>query len=161
MSALYSFAFGAAFANIGSIFVAVYKVSQLIPSPRHTAILHKHKLTLHNVPLDLQLPTHKQILSLRIPTNHLPKILITQTQHNVSLLPRRSLTPSYIPRLPKVNVPGFFSATSVLELEGKYCGPLLDGVGFLFFGGVQGGGDVIKGCGGREGIYGVVLAAAD
>ena len=95
-----------------------------------------HKLTLHDVPLNLQLPTHKQILSLRLPADHLPKILITQTQHNVSLLPRRSLATSYVPRLLQVNVPGFFGAASILQLEGKYSSPLLYGVGFLFFGGV-------------------------
>lgn len=58
-------------------------------------------------------------------------------------------------------MPGFFGAAGVLELEGEDRRPLLYGVGFLVFGGVYGGGDVVEGCGRREGIYGVVLAAAD
>jgi hypothetical protein len=61
----------------------------------------------------------------------------------------------------EVNVPGFFGAAGVLELEGKNRSALFYGVGFLLFGGVEGGCDVVKGCGGREGVYGVVLAVAD
>lgn len=73
-----------AFFNIG-----LYLISTHIPTP-HLGIdqYSLHLSSLHNIPLDLQLAAHKQLLRIRLARNQLPKVLVAQHERDGGLLAR-------------------------------------------------------------------------
>ena len=116
---------------------------------------------LHDIPSNLQLPTHKQLLRLRLPFHQLPKVRVAQYQRHVRLLPLRDLPGSYFARFFQVDVPCLLLLGGVFEREGEDGGGGFDGGGAVGGGGGQGGGDEVEGGGGGEGGWGLVLVGAD
>jgi hypothetical protein len=145
---IYNFALaGAAFANIGSILVAINSHQQ-----NSLSTLLGYQLTLHNIPLNLQLPAQKQILRLRLAGYHLPEVLVAHTQHHVRFFASWGFALRHCAGFLQVDVPCFFLPGAVLQLEGEDSGAFFDGVfavGFVFF---QGGVDGVEGGGGGEGV---------
>lgn len=101
-----------------------------------------HLSRLHNIALDLQLPTHKQLLRIRFSLDQLSKIGIAQRHCDCRLLAIGSCAFACFAGVFEIDVPGFLSAGLVLEGEGEDGTAFFDGVGA--FGG-----------GGEGGVYGV------
>src|ERR1700678_2371484 len=99
---------------MGSILVAINSHQQ-----KSLSTLLGSQLTLHNIPLDFQFPTHEQILCLRLARYHLPKILIAHAQNHIRFLSCWCFTLRHCTRLLEVDVPCFFLASAVLQLEGE------------------------------------------
>lgn len=116
------------------------------------ALQHHLRLgRLHHIALNLQLPTHEQLLRLRLPLHQLPKILITETQHHIALgralgLISLANSASFL----DIDPPALGLAGLVLERERKDAVALLDGVLFSGFV-VERGRDQVEGGGGGEG----------
>jgi hypothetical protein len=87
----------------------------------------KKKLTLHNIPPNLQFPTHKKLLGIGLPLNQLPEIVVTETQDDVRFFSGGRLAAfGDDAGLFQVDVPGLFGAGGVLELEAEDRVALLD-----------------------------------
>lgn len=78
-----------------------------------------HLCSLHNIPLDLQLSTHKQLLRIRLSLDQFSKIGITQRQSNCRFLAIRGGSFASFAAFFEINVPGFLSARGVFECEGE------------------------------------------
>ena len=97
---------------------------------------------LHHITLDLQFPTHEQPLCLRFARDHLPKVLVAQTQRHIGLFwfPLHDLTFFF-----EVYVPGTCLAGTVFKGEGENGIAFLHGVGAFRGRGLEGSVDGVEG----------------
>lgn len=105
----------------------------------------------HNIPLNLQLPAHKQLLRIRLALDQFLKLAIVQYQRDVCLFSLGRHAPTHGSCFLEVDVPGLFGAV-VLQCEpedpvaGFYGGFAVGGRGG------EGGLDCVKGGGRGEGV---------
>lgn len=122
--------------------------------------LLQHRLQLgglHDIPLDLQLPAHKQLLRIRLAIHQLLEVLVAEHERHSGLLALRRSALAGLACLLEVEVPRLLRAGVVFEREGEDDAAFLDGV-FAFRLVLQGGGDGVEGFAGGEGVLGRMLA---
>lgn len=107
-----------------------------------------HLGSLHNITLDLQLSTHKQLLRIRLSLDEFSKIGIAERHGDCRLLAVRGGAFASFSAVFEINVPGFLCAVCVLEGKGEDGTAFFDGVFALRLVG-EGGVDGVKG--GRRG----------
>jgi hypothetical protein len=126
-----------------------------LPSPLQLGLaLHllKNRLhlgRLHNIPLNLEFPTHKQLLRIRLPLYQFPKICITQRHRDCRFLAIGCGAFACFAAVFEIDVPGFLGTRGVFEGEGEDGAAFFDCVFALGFGG-EGGVYGVEGGGGGE-----------
>lgn len=103
-----------------------------------------HLSRLHNIPLNLQLPTHKQLLRIRLSLDQFPKVGITQRHSDCRFLAIGGCAFACFAGVFEIDVPGFLGAGLVLEGECEDGSAFFDGVG-AFGGGGKSGVDCVEG----------------
>jgi hypothetical protein len=113
-----------------------------------------HTRCFHDVAFNLQLPTHEQLLRIRLALHKLPKVLITQRQRNRCFLALRRKPLAHCTRLFEINVPRVGLGSRVLQRKGEDRAALFDRVFAVRLGGREGARDFVEGGGGGEGVCG-------
>jgi hypothetical protein len=117
--------------------------------PLHLLENRFHLSRLHNIPLNLQLPTHEQFLCIRFSLDQFLKIGITQRHCDCRLLAIGSCAFACFAGFFQIDVPGFLGAGAVFEGESEDGTAFFDGVFALGRGG-EGGIYGVEGSGGGE-----------
>lgn len=142
----YNLLFGAcacAFFRMGSNLVALQPLLAFTLPSQKTIYL------LHHIPLNLQLPAHKQLLSIRLALNQLLELGVVEDKCDGSLLALGRDAAAHSATFLEVDVPGLFLA-GVLQCEGEDAVSGLDGGFAVGGGGGEGGFDCVEGGGGGE-----------
>lgn len=135
----------------------MYKTSPLKLNLQLRTRLHPLKnwlqLTrLHNIPLNLQLASHKQFLRIRLALHQLSKVLVAQLQRNSRLLALGRDALANCTGFLQVDVPGVGCAGGVFKSEGEDRAAFFDRVLFVGGGG-EGARYFVEGGGGGKGVW--------